>query len=264
MTQQQVGPIGEQFGPFPLRFSETSFDLDQDEEWCEVKLNDQWRRIRLHDYHEIYNIPGLYEAVFCRRLKCCSPERVVGLLDDVLNDFPQSTERLRVLDVGAGNGMVADELRKAGVETIHGIDIIPEARGAALRDRPGTYADYYVSDLTQPSNPDYEAIRAADLNALTLVAALGYGDIPPAAFVQACNLIDTPGWLAFNIKETFLDEDEDGTGFCALIRRLRKHGYMQVEAYRRYQHRLSVSGKPLHYIAMVASKLKPIPASILR
>jgi len=263
MTQQRSNLIGERFSHFLLRFPEKKLNFDQDEEWCEVKYEDMWKRIRLHDYHDVYSIPGLYEALFVDCLKCCSPERVIGLLDDVLSDFTQSTEDLRVLDMGAGNGMVGDELRKMGVTTIHGIDIIPEARMAALRDRPRIYADYHVSDLTQPNNPDYETIRAANLNTLTLVAALGYGDIPPAAFIQACNLIDTPGWLAFNIKETFLDEDEDNTGFCALVRRLRKHGCIQVEAYRRYQHRLSISGKPLHYIAMVASKIKPIPASML-
>ena len=263
MTQQQFGPIGEQVGRFPLRFPESKLNLDQDEEWCEVKCNDAWKRIRLHDYHKVYSIPGLYETLFVRRLKCCSPERVVGLLEDVLSDFPQSMEDLRVLDMGAGNGMVGDELRHAGVTTIHGIDILSEARMATLRDRPGIYADYHVSDLTQPENPDYDKIRTAKLNTLTLVAALGYGDIPPTAFVQACNLIETPGWLAFNIKENFLDEDEDVTGFCALIRRLRKHGYIQVQAYRRYQHRLSIRGEPLYYIAMVASKLEPIPASML-
>ncbi|HUU98356.1 MAG TPA: methyltransferase [Phycisphaerae bacterium] len=264
MTLQRSTFIGEGVGHFPLRFPEKKLDLDQDEEWCEVKCDDTWKRIRLHDYHEIYRIPGLYEALFVDRLKCCSPERVIGLLDDVLSDFPPSMEDLSVLDVGAGNGMVGEELHKAGVRTIQGIDIIPRARVAALRDRPQIYDDYFVCDLTQPDNPYDDRIRLAKLNTLTVVAALGYGDIPPAAFVRACNLIDTPGWLAFNIKENFLDVDEDNTGFCALIRRLRRHGCIQVEAYRRYQHRLSINGKPLHYIAMVARKIKPIPVSMLR
>lgn len=263
MTQQQSNLIGVRFGHFPLRLPEKKLNLDQDEEWCDVKCDDTWKRIRFHDYNEVYSIAGLYEALFVDRLKCCSPERVVGLLDDVLSDFTPSMEDLRVLDMGAGNGMVGEELHEAGVRTIHGIDIIPEARMAALRDRPGIYDEYSVCDLTQPDCPDYDKIRAAQLNTLTVVAALGYGDIPPAAFVQACNLIDTPGWLAFNIKENFLEVDDDNTGFCVLIRRLRRQGYIQVEAYRRYQHRLSISGEPLHYIAMVARKIKPIPASTL-
>lgn len=264
MPQQQTDSVGEHSAKLPLRFPSTKLALDQHEEWCEVCLDGQWQRIRFHDYDQIYGIPGLYETLFARHLKCCSPQRVVGLLDEVLSDFPQSIEEIRVLDMGAGNGMVGAELRQAGVETIHGIDILPEARLAALRDRPAVYTDYHVLDLTQGERPEFEAIRAAKLTALTLVAALGYGDIPPTAFVQACNLIESPGWLAFNIKEDFLDEDEDGTGFCSLIRRLRKHDYIQVQAYRRYQHRLSLDGEPLHYIAMVATKLRSIPLSMLR
>lgn len=263
MTQQQSHPIGEQFGGIPLRLPQVAASLDQNEEWCEARIGNQWRRIRLHDYGEIYNVPNLYESLFPRRLKCCSPERVVGLLEEVLSDFTQDMDDLRVLDMGAGNGMVADQLRRSGVKTIYGVDILPEARSAARRDRPRAYNDYFVCDLTESEHADFGQLKAAHLNTLVTVAALGYDDIPTKAFIQACNLIESPGWLAFNIKETFLDEDADQTGFCALVRRLRRQGYIQVQAYRRYRHRLSVTGTPLYYIAMVATKRKPIPMSML-
>ena len=38
--------------------------LDQDEEWCEIVMNGERQRIRLHDYAAIYNVPGLYEQLF--------------------------------------------------------------------------------------------------------------------------------------------------------------------------------------------------------
>ncbi len=100
--------------------------------------------------------------------------------------------------------------------------------------------------------------RDADPNCLTTVAALGYGDVPTDAFVEAYNLIDTPGWLAFNIKENFLDDMEDHTGFAGLIRRLMRQRRIEVQAYRRYCHRLSIHGEPLFYVAMVARKLKGV------
>ena len=53
---------------------------------------------------------------------------------------------------------------------------------------------------------------------MTTVAALGFGDIPPAAFVGAFNLIETPGLLAFTIKDDFLGDD-DPSGFSGLIQR---------------------------------------------
>jgi len=48
--------------------------LDQDEEWCEILGSDgSQRRIRFHDYEDIFAIPGLYEHLFAERLCCDSP-----------------------------------------------------------------------------------------------------------------------------------------------------------------------------------------------
>ena len=57
--------------------------LSQDAEWCEIRENGRWRRLRFHDYHEIYERPGLYEYLFYELLECQSPRRVVGLLGEV-------------------------------------------------------------------------------------------------------------------------------------------------------------------------------------
>ncbi len=233
-------------------------ELSQDQEWCEVVIGGQARRLRFHDYSDIYGIPGLYERLFYERLKCTSPGRVCGLLADVLQDWPEEPEDLRVLDLGAGNGMVGEELKELGADYVVGADIIPEAKQAALRDRPGTYGQYYVSDFTDLPEQDEERLRARSLNCLSTVAALGFGDIPPRAFLKALDLIATPGWIAFNIKEDFLSE-KDSTGFCKLIRSLSRREVIQIQAYRRYRHRFHSDGRPLHYVAMIARKLKDVP-----
>lgn len=245
---------------FHLRFPVASEGLDQDQEWCEYRIDDEdeWTHVRFHDYHEVYRVPGLYEALFYQCLKCCSPYRVVQLLNEVLTDDPRSVEDLRVLDLGAGNGMAGQELRNIGVPRIVGVDIIPEAMEATFRDRPGVYDDYVIADMTDLDEPTRRRLCAADPNCLTTVAALGYGDIPAEAFIAAYNLIDTPGWLAFNIKENFLDDMEDDTGFAGLIRKLMRQRRIEVQAYRRYCHRLSIHGEPLFYVAMVARKLKGV------
>lgn len=250
----------DQVAQFQMRFPIDSDELDQDEEWCDVRVEGEstWKRVRFHDYHEVYNIPGLYEALFYQCLKCCSPYRVVQLLNDVLTDDPHDVQDLRVFDLGAGNGMVGQELRNVGVQKVIGADIIPEAMEATYRDRPGIYDDYVVADMTDLDEDTRERIRDHTPNCLTTVAALGYGDIPAEAFIQAYNLIDTPGWLAFNIKEDFLDDMDDDTGFAGLIRKLMRKQYIEVHAYRRYCHRLSIHGEPLFYVAMVARKLKSI------
>src|SRR5690606_23739593 len=120
----------------------------QDAEWCEVVIDGQRRRIRFHDYDKIYKVPGLYEELFYGTLKCCSPSRVVRLLHDVMGALGQPADSLGVLDLGAGNGMVGDELAARGVTNIVGADLIPEAKQAAYRDRDGVYRDYFVADFT--------------------------------------------------------------------------------------------------------------------
>jgi SAM-dependent methyltransferase len=236
--------------------------VEQDAEWCEVVVEGDRRKFRFHDYDEIYEVPGLYEELFYGRLKCCSPSRVVRLLQDVLRDFNGSVERLRVLDLGAGNGMVGDELAARGVRRIVGVDVLPEAREAARRDRAGIYEQYFVVDLSDLPEPMEKRLSDLRLNCLTSVAALGFGDIPPEAFIKAFNLIETGGWIALTIKEDFLYES-DNTGFCRLVRRLNREKIMQTHAYRRYRHRFSITGEPLHYVAMVSRKRCEIPADLL-
>lgn len=232
-------------------------ELTQDQEWCLVTVEGDRRRIRFHDYASIYEIPGLYERIFYDRLKCASPYRVTRLLADVVRERGVSMKDLRVLDLGAGNGMVADELRALGVDSIWGVDIIPEAREAALRDREGVYDGYVVADMTDIEKDKEKRLASSDLNTLTTVATLGFGDIPPQAFLKALSLIATPGYLAFNIKEDFLREKDD-SGFAKIVRQLTRDETIRVEAYRRYRHRLGLDGEPLYYVAMVATKRKEV------
>lgn len=261
ITLQQNNPAVGQQAIYDIRFPDHQ-DMDQHEAWCEVKIDGAWRKIRFHDYHEIYGIPGLYETLFYRLLRCCSPAKVVNLLSSVLAEELQPLDGLRTLDVGAGNGMVGEALQGAGVNNIYGLDIIPEARDATQRDRPWVYDDYYIADLTALPEQVEESIRQQKCNILTTVAALGFGDIPDAAFLKALDVVETPAWLAFNIKENFLQEDDKG-GFAELVRRLQKHGIIQIEATRRYCHRLSYRGEPLYYVAVVASKQADVPGEWL-
>jgi hypothetical protein len=90
------------------------------------------------------------------------------------------------------------------------------------------------------------------LNTLVTVAALGYGDIPPEAFAEAFNLISDHGWVAFNIKDRFLQEEQ--SGFSKMIDHMLEEGILTQRDETHYCHRLSVHGKPLHYIAIVAEK----------
>jgi SAM-dependent methyltransferase len=237
--------------------------LDQDVEWCRVTVGGETREIRFHDYHEIYAIPGLYEFLFYERLKCCSPRVVSELLEQELRHENVDAARLRVLDLGAGNGMVGERLAELGVDTIVGIDLLPEAAAATERDRPGIYERYHVLDLTALTDASRRDLAAHRFNSLVTVAALGFGDIPPLAFAEAFNLVADGGWIAFNIKEHFLDDGEP-TGFSRLIGSLLEAGIVDKRAEKVYTHRLATNGERLDYVAIVGVKQSDVPAALIR
>jgi SAM-dependent methyltransferase len=241
---------------------EHDLDLDQDEEWCEVLVDGEQRRIRFHDYHEIYNIPGLYERLFYDTLKCASPRVIRNQLAQVLAERGTEPSELRVLDVGAGNGIVGEELRELGAGTIFGVDIIEEAAAAAHRDRPGVYDRYLVADLTDLAPDQRDTLAKADINTMTTVAALGFDDMPPHAFASAYNFVSTPGLAAFTIKEDFV-ASRDLSGFSKLIARMLDEEVIRPLAEQRYRHRLSVRGEPLYYVGYVAEKVRDIPRAWL-
>lgn len=237
---------------YEVEFPSLAQEVDQDAEWVTLRNGEGARRIRLHDYHEIYDVPGLYETVFCEHLECRSPGVVVGMLEDTMREYGDSPRPLRALDFGAGNGMVGQCLTGLGCELLVGVDIIEEAKKAAYRDRPGLYDDYHVMDLARENGSVYADLQSKRFTAMVTVAALGFGDIPPRAFVRAFNLVRDGGWVAFNIKDVFLDHADD-SGFRNTLEEMNGH-VLDIKKTHRYRHRLSIAGEPLHYIAVVGRK----------
>lgn len=218
-------------------------------------------KIRFHDYATIYNEPGLYEQIFYDRLKCTSPDKLAGLLNKATSIVGDNIHGLRVLDLGAGNGMMAESLYDYGISRIVGSDIIEEARAACERDRPGLYDDYVVADFTNLDQELREGFRRWRFNCLTTVAALGYNDIPIPAFREAFNLIEDDGWIVFNIKETFLGKS-DTSGFSRFIKELISGEFLHVHHIERYRHRYSIEGNPLYYHAVIGRKTAAFPENI--
>ena len=248
-----------------LRIALPPADLSftQDEEWCVIHLNGEWREIRLHDYDELFAVPGLYERLIYDILKCNSPARIRKLFDAELDACDTRASTLRVLDLGAGNGMVGEELANIGVEFMVGVDIIEAAAEATKRDRPGVYADYHVVDMTRLNGSDRRDLAEHGFNCLTCVAALGFGDIPTKAFANAFNLIEQGGWVAFNIKSSFLDQD-DTSGFARLIQSVMADKTLEVRKTQRYQHRVGTSRQPIQYTTIIGNKRHDIGDDTLR
>ena len=227
--------------------------LAQNEAYFHLERDGRRQRIRFHDYHTIFSLPGLYEQLFYDRLQCDSPRKMAEILHASVRQAREPFHALRVLDLGAGNGMMGEELGKFGVARLVGVDILAEAFEACQRDRPGVYDGYYVEDICALVPARREEIASWHFDCLTCVAALGFGDIPPAVFLSAYDLVAQGGWVAFNIKEDFL-KDQDPAGFSGLVRQLIFSDAFDLHHLERYRHRLSIDGAPLHYFAVVGRK----------
>ena len=228
--------------------------LSQSDSFFHLLDTEGYRRtLRFHDYDQIYGIQGLYEQVFYDRLKCCSPSKISEILNETLRQSQANFNELRVLDFGAGNGIMGEALKQHGVSRLVGVDIIPEAKIAAERDRPDIYDAYYVADFCALKDDDHEELESWSLNCLTIASALGFEDIPTQAFIAAYNIIEPKGWIALNIRESFLKKSDD-TGFSRLVRELIFSEYIDLHHLERYRHRLSIEGKPLFYFVIVGRK----------
>jgi SAM-dependent methyltransferase len=237
---------------------EPSSKYSQDDEWCVVARPDgSWREYRFHDYHQIFDVPGLYEKIFYDVLGCDTPRFMAGLLADALADARVDAADVRTLDLGAGNGIMAEELAAVGAGHFVGVDILPEAAAAAERDRPGLYADYVVADLTALGAEDSRRLTGHHLNALTVVAALGFGDIPPEAFGTAYDHVAADGWIVLTIKDAFLGA-EDTSGFARMISDGMASGALEVVRRERFRHRLATDASPVVYEGIVARKRGPL------
>ena len=245
---------------YQIRFPSTNTQsLQQDQVYFYLRENDEEVQLRFHDYGEIYNRPGLYEQVFYDRLKCNSPRKAYEIMCKVLRDNRCELSELRFLDLGAGNGMVGELF---DVARAVGIDISPEASKACERDRPSAYDAYYIADLCALDPTVEEELRGWQLDSMTCIAALGFGDIPAKAFATAFNLIQIGGWICFNVKETFLHES-DKTGFSHMVKHLLVTDTLEVHHLERYRHRVSIDGQPLFYYMLVGRKQIDISEKII-
>jgi hypothetical protein len=199
-----------------------------DEEAFEVAFDDgRVERLTMHDYARVYAIPGLYEEVVQRILGCATPDRIAALLAGVADD----PSEVRVLDLGAGNGVSGEALAAAGLRPVAAVDLEPVAREATLRDRPGLYELVLTGDIAAL---DPAPIRALHPNALTLVGALGNDHVGPGALAAAAALLEPDALIAYAHPDY-----EDDAPLRAALAALGRVTELTRE---RYVHRRTASG----------------------
>ncbi len=201
----------------------------------------------LHDYAALYDVPGLYEAVFYERLGGGSPALLAGVLAEVVG---AGAGARTVLDVGAGTGSVGSALWEVGFRRIWGTDIEPVSVTAIQRDRPGTYLGARACDLVDPSDGDRAWLDGLGADVVTVAGAVGFGHLPVAAFATLTDAVLAPGGLlAITVAQGFADEP-DLAGHAAL---LRGPAYRE-RARRDGVHRRTADGGTLEVTALVLER----------
>lgn len=232
---------------------ESAPDADQTHESLVVRHADgSTDRFRLHDYSRVYAVPGLYEEVVQRRLRCQTPRKLAELLVGCAADAGVQSRDLAVFDLGAGNGVVGEELQARGVRTLVGSDNVAAARDAALRDRPGLYDEYLVGD--SDDLPGVAGlIRDHRLNGLLAAGALGLGHVSADSFDRLWSAFPDRAWFAVSLHEELAGAGGSDFGdYLADFERHEDRG--QIVRRERYRHRLAMNGDPIYYVAIVARK----------
>ena len=126
--------------------------LDQDEAYFFLRDGQSEQRLRFHDYDQIYRRPGLYEQLFYERLRCTSPRKARDVLLKVLHENHEEIHSLRVLDLGAGNGMVGELLdaARASAWTSPKTRATPACATARMPTTPTTWPTWRTWTATPP------------------------------------------------------------------------------------------------------------------
>ncbi|MGD1804095.1 class I SAM-dependent methyltransferase [Dapis sp. BLCC M126] len=244
---------------FQIRLPDSIENLPINEEYVFITENGQERRLKLHNYGEIYSIPGLYNYLAVEKLAYRSHQVMATLLTENLKNSGESVEELKLLELGAGSGLFGQEVAQLGVKSIIGIDIVPEAAEATQRDSPGVYENYFVEDLTQLSKSTSDFLKEKKLNGFVCCSALSEGHIPVKAFATGMNLIQNQGWVLFNVAKTSYECEDNCPEFVNFYRQAVEKGYLKIHSTEFYLHRRFLNGKPLEYVAILAKKQINIP-----
>jgi hypothetical protein len=207
--------------------------------------------LRLHDYERLYELPGVYEQIVDVRLGCRSPQVFARLLAETVDRIGWERENVRVIELAAGNGMSGEALLAERLRPVLGTDIVPAARAAALRDRPGVYGAYRTLDLLDLSVEQRDALVDLRADAVNCVAPVGEAarQLPPRALTVAVALLAPDALVAYlhdpshGVPDPVTDAlwaEELGSGVVA----------EELER-RRYIHRRTVNGAPYEADAVV-------------
>jgi hypothetical protein len=198
--------------------------------------------LHLHDYERLYSLPGVYEEIVTERLGCRSPWEIASMLAAAVDSIGRDRAAVRALDIAAGNGISGEALAGEGLRPVVGTDIVPEARVAALRDRPAVYERYLTLDLLALRHAQRIELKGLRLDVLSCVAPVGngHGQVPAPVLVEGATLLGPDALIAYMYDPQF--GVPDAVTAELWTRGLGEHVVAQELARRRYVHRRTVNG----------------------
>nr|VFK11971.1 MAG: Methyltransferase domain-containing protein [Candidatus Kentron sp. LPFa]VFK27890.1 MAG: Methyltransferase domain-containing protein [Candidatus Kentron sp. LPFa] len=228
--------------------------ISQGQEYFLVDIDGLETRIGLHDYKTIYRYPWLYDIVLYDFLGCKTPSGMCDIIHDLFTDLNVDRQRLHMLEIGAGSGIFAENLRdRVGITDISGLDLYEIAKVAAERDRPNLYRKYYVADLTDLSPDLSDELARQQFNCVGLASATGWGNhIPLDGFEQAFNLLAPDGWFIFHVKPN--DPDPECVALNQWIYDKIRSKQLDLKTKQSCFHRYSMDEKAIYYDVLVGVK----------
>ena len=140
-----------------------------------------------------------------------------------------------------GTGSRARPRAALGLNPVVGVDILPEARLAALRDRPGLYDLYLSTDLRELDTDAVREVRRLAPNALACVGAMGSGHLPAGALAAALELLTDEALFAYAVDPELKEPSADA--LRDLLAGMERAGQLEEVERRRYRHRMTVDGR---------------------
>ena len=226
----------------------------QSDEYFSAEIDGQRQHFNIHDYATLYRVPWLYDVALYHTLACRTPTEMSDAIGSVWSTAQIDRAGLRVLELGAGSGAFGYELRHAlKVGHLEAVDICPEARLAAERDRAGLYDRYHVDDLTDLRPETDAAFKAAAFNVVAVASATGWGNhIPMAGFQTGYDILPSGGWFIFHVKPN--DPDRECVELCQWIDWLMSSGHLHQIYRGSHFHRRSSNGTDIFYDVIIGRK----------
>ncbi|KAJ7390673.1 Methyltransferase domain [Desmophyllum pertusum] len=162
------------------------------EEW--VKLSDETTEKELKDFYvewsKTYDTDLNKAQAQYHRLQT---KLFDAKIKEVFKDKPK--DEIKIVDAGAGTGMIAAELKKLGYTNLAALDISPEMLKKA--EKKNLYKKFVCAALNDKPIPE---IETGEFDALICCGSLAIAHIESDSFVEMVRMVKPGGVIHFNIR----------------------------------------------------------------